>query len=348
MRGGGAGTAVVIPTYNRGAMAVEAARSALAQRSPVDVVVVDDGSTDDTPRRLEALVRDARETGATASLRVVRQENRERGAARNRGAEEAENAEFLLFLDADDVLEPDHVERLTALALLHPEAPLLASAALLCDPALRPFEVLGRAGPGPGSGREDGRRAVHLEDFLRGKEPLPPTVSLIRSRAFREVGGFDEDRALAGSEDWLLHARLLTLGPCVRHGAPTALIRRHGGNTMGDPDRMLESMLRAHRRFFDEPPPHLPPPSGELRASSRARLLLQAATQFYAVGEGREARARLLEAAREDPGVGTDPLWAWTWLRSLLPHGLSRRLRRRKTERKRRRGIRGSGGQGIR
>lgn len=305
-------TTVVIPTYNRGEMAVEAARSVLAQTVPVGLVVVDDGSTDDTPARLEALVKEA---GAEA-LTVIRQENAERGAARNRGAREAPDAEFYLFLDADDALEPGHVEGLEALADTHPGASLVASAGFLCDAGLRAYGILAGS-----------RGRVTLSRFVTGAEPLPPTLTLVPALRFREVGVYDEDRSLSGSEDWLLHARLLALGPGVRHGTPTARIRRHGGNTMADPERMLISMLLAHEKLFGKAEGEEADALVGLERSSRARLLLNASTQFYAVGMGGKARQHLLEAVREDPRVMATPLWAWTWVRSLLPHRLARALR---------------------
>ncbi len=315
-------TLVVIPTYNRGGMVVEAARSALAQSAAPRVVVVDDGSTDDTVGRLSAL---GGEPDAHR-LMVVRQENRERGAARNRGAREWGESEFLLFLDADDALLPDHTALLEHVADAHPGAPMVASAGVLCDDALTPR---GRIG--------GGARSISLPAFLAGREPLAPSLTLIRRSHFEAVGGFEEDRTLAGSEDWHLTARLLTRGMGYRHGEPTVKIRRHPGNTMADPERMLRSMLEAHHRFFHPPTgaPWVPP--DDLVDPARSVLLVQAATQFYAAGAGAAARARLREALRTHPPVLLNPLWGWTWLRSFLPAGVSRRLREGKESLKARR-----------
>lgn len=94
---------IVIAAYNAEAWLAETLDSAVAQTWPhAEVILVDDGSTDRTPeiaRRYEA-----------AGVKVLRQENQGACAARNRGLREVQG-EFIQFLDADDVLAPDKVER---------------------------------------------------------------------------------------------------------------------------------------------------------------------------------------------------------------------------------------------
>jgi len=312
-------TAIVIPTYNRAELVVEAVESALAQTIPCRVVVVDDGSTDDTLERLASF---------GDRIQVLRRRNAERGAARNAGARAADDVELLCFLDADDVLRPGHVEVLVGLAEKAPDAPFVAGGYRVVDRNLRPL------GPPPkeGGGREE-RRRIDLRRFLLAREPVPPSVAGVRRQLFEEVGGFDERRDLAGSEDWLLFARLLARGPAPRAPRPTALLRRHPGNTMADAERMLGSMLLAHRIFFERWWPeerHLPGArevGGEIEERSRARLLVNAATQYYAVGRTGRVWKLLLRAARSDPAVALEPKWAWTGIRSILGRRVSRRLR---------------------
>ncbi|HSR41193.1 MAG TPA: glycosyltransferase family A protein [Longimicrobiales bacterium] len=309
--------AVVIPTHDRAEMVVQAVESALEQTAACRVIVVDDGSTDDTRERLGAF---------GGEITVLARENEERGAARNAGAAAAAGADLLCFLDSDDLLRPDHVRTLAELARRRPDAGLVAVRAVLVDRALEPVEPLGASPPGP----------VELEGFLLARQALPPSSVGVRAELFRTVGGFDERRVLAGSEDWLLTARALTLSPGFRGEASTVRLRRHGANTMSDPEGMLRTMLLAHRAYFDEALPGLGDrPAAEerfpgIRARSRARLLLNAATQFYADGRMPRARSLLAEAARTDPGVVGEPKWGWTGLRTLLGARLSRRLRRLK------------------
>jgi glycosyltransferase involved in cell wall biosynthesis len=91
----------IVPTHNHGRFLGEAVRSALAQtRPPLEVIVVDDGSTDDTGEAVAALA---------GLIRYVRQENRGVSSARNRGAGLALGT-LLAFLDADDLWMPEKLE----------------------------------------------------------------------------------------------------------------------------------------------------------------------------------------------------------------------------------------------
>ena len=98
---------VIVPCYNGAAFLEEALRSALAQSYPeVEVVVVDDGSTDSSG-----------EIARRFPVRYIRQENRGLSEARNSGIRESKGS-YLVFLDADDRLKPRAIETgLNALAL---------------------------------------------------------------------------------------------------------------------------------------------------------------------------------------------------------------------------------------
>jgi glycosyltransferase involved in cell wall biosynthesis len=100
---------VVIPAYNRAGLIAPTLESLYAQSyRPVEAVVVDDGSTDDTRGAVQRCA-EARDTDGL-TVRVVRQENAGAQAARNRGCREA-RGEFLQFLDSDDVLGRDKLSR---------------------------------------------------------------------------------------------------------------------------------------------------------------------------------------------------------------------------------------------
>lgn len=103
-----AAVSVVMPLYNKAATVERSLRSVLSQTVPVsEVVVVDDGSTDGSVAVVERI--------GEERVRIVRQRNQGSAVARNRGAEEA-TGEYLLFLDADDLLLPGAVATLTEAA----------------------------------------------------------------------------------------------------------------------------------------------------------------------------------------------------------------------------------------
>lgn len=97
---------VVIPTFNRAVLVARAIESVLSQSRPAnEIIVVDDGSTDDTVRRLADY--------AKRGVRVIRQENAGAPAARNHGVALAAYR-WIAFLDSDDVWVPEHLERIAA------------------------------------------------------------------------------------------------------------------------------------------------------------------------------------------------------------------------------------------
>lgn len=105
---------IVIPTYNRAAAVVAAVDSCLRQTyAPLEVIVIDDGSTDGTAAALQPCV-------AAGRIRYLRQANAERSAARNRGLDLATGA-YIQFLDDDDALHPEKLQRQVAFLESHPE-----------------------------------------------------------------------------------------------------------------------------------------------------------------------------------------------------------------------------------
>ena len=110
---------VVIPAYNAEAAIARAILSALGQTaSPLEVIVVDDGSSDTTASVVESIVEDSR-------LRLLRQPvNHGPSAARNRGLDAA-RGEWIAYLDADDSWHPEKLERCLALIKDHKDAQLI-------------------------------------------------------------------------------------------------------------------------------------------------------------------------------------------------------------------------------
>lgn len=117
---------VVIPLYNKAGTIARAINSVIDQKFPsVEIIVVDDGSTDTGPD----IVREFRDD----RVLLVRQNNAGVAAARNTGAQSAKS-EWVAFLDADDWWLPDHLAGLSALVTSYPDAVLCGSAYGLVEP----------------------------------------------------------------------------------------------------------------------------------------------------------------------------------------------------------------------
>jgi glycosyltransferase involved in cell wall biosynthesis len=182
--------AVVVPVFNAAATVADAVRSALEQTMPAqEVIVVDDGSTDDL---LDAL------TPFDGSITLVRQENRGVGSARNAGVRVA-RADFVAFLDADDAYHAHRLEALAALAVDRPDLDILTTDTLF----LVDGEAAGRYHTTHPFPVADQRTAILRTCFTFG-------CPAIRRTRLLEVGGFAED--LRTGSDWDCIARLILGG----------------------------------------------------------------------------------------------------------------------------------------
>lgn len=191
---GGIDFAVVIPTYNRAATIGEAIESVLRQTVPArEIIVVDDGSTDDTVRYVEAL-------GHPHVSILVNERNLGATASRNRGAKAA-TAQWLAFLDSDDYWHP---EKLAA------ERDLIASSDGANVMAVATNHVLvidGRVCVAP----TQKERIADLAKGLRTGNFLGTCSCMtVRRESFLAMGGFDE--GLKSCQDWDLWLRVAGAG----------------------------------------------------------------------------------------------------------------------------------------
>jgi glycosyltransferase involved in cell wall biosynthesis len=180
---------IIIPTYNRARFLGATIDSALAQGEGVEVIVVDDGSTDGTA----ALLADYGER-----LRFLRQSNRGPSAARNLGAVQA-RGDYLFFLDSDDLIEPG------AIAALLEHARTLGPDRVPFGQAITVDEVNEAAvGPSYGFPHLAVGYDLRLADLLGGVMPL--CLSLTSRKSFHSLGRLRTDLRLG--EDHELAVRM--------------------------------------------------------------------------------------------------------------------------------------------
>jgi glycosyltransferase involved in cell wall biosynthesis len=182
----------IIPTYNYARYVRRAVDSALNQTYPVaEVIVVDDGSTDNTREVLA-------EYGNR--IRYVYQANRGLSGARNTGIREA-TSPWVAFLDSDDCWMPEKIERQVKLVEADPTVDLVYTASMLhfTDGRVTPTGVV---------------EPSQLWPRFRYINSVTPSTVLIRRDLIMKAGGFDE--TLRYCEDWEMWVRL---GPKVKYAA---------------------------------------------------------------------------------------------------------------------------------
>jgi glycosyltransferase involved in cell wall biosynthesis len=216
---------VVIPAWNAELTIGAAVSSALAQSVEVEVVVVDDGSTDRTAAVAEA---------HGPRVRVVRQANAGVATARNAGIAAA-TTDLVAFCDADDLLFPHHVE---ALRNVHPggRAITTANAYWLFDTGIDPRKTR-HDGPIPPVDRQ--RRGILEQNFVS-------TMSLFPKVLVDELGPFATD--LRHAEDWEFWMRAVLAGVPVRHQPRPLALYRWGTGLSADVDAMDEAVTEVLRR----------------------------------------------------------------------------------------------------
>jgi len=293
---------IVIPLYNGARFIGETVRSALGQTfEQIEVIVVDDGSTDDGPAIVRTLAADHR-------LRLVSSPHLGVAKARNEGAARgSRTSEHLLFLDADDLLHPDTVAMLVAVLERRPDA---AGAFVLADYIDADGNVLDEGDfPRHMRGREDleqGRLVprdpaadVRTEHLFLANHVYPPSCLLLRRTAWDLAGGFD-GRFLA--EDWEFVVRLTQSGPLVPVDRVMVGYRRHASNASGDRSRNVRGARQVWAAVFHNLN-RSAASSEQLRGIWRAHQRRTASRKF---SEGRAliARGRIVQgAARTADGV---------------------------------------------
>jgi glycosyltransferase involved in cell wall biosynthesis len=197
---------VIIPTHNRRAMLLEAIDSVLAQSTQAfELIVIDDGSTDETAEQLTRLDK---------AIRFERIDHCGPGAARNRGVALA-RAPLIAFLDSDDLWAPTKLERQLAFMNANPDCAISQT-----------NEIWIRNGRrvNPGS-RHRKRSGDIFIDSLRTCL-ISMSATMMRTDLFRSLTGFDE--SMLAAEDYDLWLRIL-----IDHEAgllDEPLVTRRGGH----------------------------------------------------------------------------------------------------------------------
>jgi len=176
---------VIIPLYNKESYMERALKSVLNQTiNDIEIIVIDDGSTDKSVEILENMKDDR--------ILIFKQENMGVSNARNQGIKKSKS-DFITFLDADDEWTNNHLEILLRLREKFPQAGAYATTYVLKRTKKR-FKKIGMERymfipPKPWEGILDN----YFKSALFGKKPVGTGVVGIPKKIFREIGGFDEN-----------------------------------------------------------------------------------------------------------------------------------------------------------
>ncbi len=221
---------IVIPAYNSCEVLPAAIESVLAQTylaGEIEIVVVDDGSTDDTKAVCDRY----------PSVKYIYQDNQGVSVARNHGAQ-ASRGEYLLFLDSDDRLLPAAVEIGVAAIQERPEVGFVFGRYL--------YQLLRADGSHTTEDTFAGQPVVaDYATILADKHRIQCACVLFHRLAFESVGGFDPN--LAAMEDLNLFLRIAREFPIYFHDRVVSEYRVGAGNVSSNSAKMLVGAIAAHR-----------------------------------------------------------------------------------------------------
>jgi glycosyltransferase involved in cell wall biosynthesis len=288
---------VIVAAYNASLTIGETIRSVLGQtRQDFEIVVVDDGSTDDTGALVTQWLADPR-------VRLYHQENAGPAAARNAGIAHA-HGDYLSMLDSDDLWLPYYLERMVLALQESPEAGFAYTDAWALEQA---------------SGRI--RRATAMSRQRPPERTLPATAFLealvqrnfifnsvtVRREVLEHVGGYDPE--IPQAEDYELWLRSCAAGYTgLRVPGPLAIYRVHDGSLSQDELGLLTGLCDAYRAVIDRHPA-----PEDVKAIARERL--HTAERRLEALQGRSTPARAYPRTRHMLAASTHK---WRTRRRLL------------------------------
>jgi glycosyltransferase involved in cell wall biosynthesis len=221
---------VVVPTYNRASLLAKTLEAILAQTvPPLEIIVVDDGSSDNTGEVLERY----------PPVRALRIKNSGELVARNTGLREAKG-ELVAFCDSDDLWKPEFLERSLELWRTEPGINVTyGNFVILSNDVLQKREKFSYAPPGYWDcmrrinnqyGVFDESNVNQLIEF----NPFFPSCMIVRRHSFLALGGWDESVGRTVSCDLATTLLMCEHGKVGVLFEPLVIIRKHGGNYSAD------------------------------------------------------------------------------------------------------------------
>lgn len=292
---------VIIPAYNAARYLPETLASALGQTlSDIEVIVVDDGSKDNTAQVAQSF----------PAVRCVHQQNAGVSAARNTGAAHA-RGEFLAFLDSDDLWHPDKLRQQVEALRQHPDS-VFSRTEAVSDPARQAEIQHGQ--------REAGAPHELIPDFHTSflVPYLTTSTVMVRRSAFEAAGGFDTRLRIAEDVDFYL--RVLVRQPLVVKMTQPLVYKRPVPGSLGDDSVAgYHQLLKVYDRFLASHPEARDVIGAQRIEQAYHKLYLDLARSHLWIGENRLAWQAASQARKHGPSSASWPLMAKacvpSWLR---------------------------------
>lgn len=215
---------VIIPTYKHRDFILATLGSVFAQTfTDYEVIVINDGSPDDTALVLKPLAEAGR-------IRYIEQENQGQGAARNRGLAEAQG-QFIALLDDDDLWPSDKLEWQVNALRGCPEAGMVTGPADMMD-----------AATGLRLSRMPFYPEVTFEMLFEGNPIVSPGQTLVRADVMKRLNGLNAD--IWGADDWDLWFRVAKNSRIIMEDRTALFYQIHPNNASGQMKRMLDNACR--------------------------------------------------------------------------------------------------------
>ena len=273
---------VIMPAYRAAETIAMSVQSVQAQSlSDWELVIVDDGSPDDTAQIAASLAR------TDERIRVVRQSNQGPSAARNHGVRHA-RSDVLSFLDADDFWAPERLAGMLETLVSHPSVGVLFSRTRFVDSdtltpgTLTPFI-----------------RQLSARDIMAENAVCSTSNIVCRKRVFEQTGGFSEDLHYAEDQDWLL--RVALAGQWQIRGVDAEWFFYRSSSTSQSAD--LEAMRRGWFRMIESAGKSFPEATHQALRHAIGPIHRQFARRALRLGRPETALRYLRIALSRDPAL---------------------------------------------
>jgi glycosyltransferase involved in cell wall biosynthesis len=280
---------VIIPTYNQARLLKRTVESVLNQTYPnIEVVVVDDGSTDGTSEVIDNIIKDLR--FKNKKIIYIRQENKGGTSARNTGFM-ASKGEYINFLDHDDLFFPEKIEKQLKVLFNYHKAGLVHCGYHRIDKDGKLIDIINYLPEG------NVKKKIVLGCFLWSGAPL------IRRECFEKVGLFDETVYSSDADMWVRIAMADYHFGCVQE--PLGAYRILLNGEMSDVVTTEKLDMNNMDEFFAKK--NLPRSILKLKNEAFFIQRFWLSSRFYTIGKWNDAQRNLLEAVKYNPKLTKDP-----------------------------------------